>query len=73
MLCRCWFGKIDLTNGTPGEVDSSDKAAWYTVDVDYDKKVVARAEWKVGEAEVSIERVKFVDTADITALPSGTR
>ena len=60
-----------LTNGTPGEVDSSDKAAWYTVDVDYDKKVVARAEWKVGEAEVSIERVKFVDTADITALPSG--
>ena len=61
----------NLDNGTKGEVDSNDKAAWYTVDVDYDKKVVARAEWKVGEAEVSIERVKFVDTADITALPSG--
>lgn len=41
----------------------SDEAAWYTVNHEYDKNVVARAEWKVGEAETSIEKVKFTDTA----------
>ena len=44
------------------KVDGGDKFEWYTVDSDYDKKVVARADWKVGEAETSIEKVKFADT-----------
>ena len=36
-----------------------DETEWYTVNSDYDKKVVARADWKVGEAETSIEKIKF--------------
>ena len=40
-------------------VDNDEIDGWYTVNSDYDKKVVARADWKVGEAEVSIEEVKF--------------
>ena len=35
------------------------EADWYTVNSDYDKKVVTRADWKVGEAETSIEKIKF--------------
>ena len=38
--------------------------SWYTVNSDYDKNTVARADWKVGEAETSIEKVKFTDTAE---------
>ena len=43
------------------KLDAADKFEWYTVNSDYDKKVVARADWKVGEAETSIEKVKFAD------------
>ena len=47
----------------PADADDKDvddaEAAWYTVNSDYDKKVVARADWKVGEAETSIEKIKF--------------
>lgn len=49
-------------------VDSDEIDGWYTIDSDYNKNVIARADWKVGEAEVSIEKVKF---ADASALPSG--
>ena len=49
-------------------VDSTEIDGWYTIDSDYNKNVIARADWKVGEAEVSIEKVKF---ADASALPSG--
>lgn len=48
-----WTDKNDDEGMDAGE------AAWYTVNSDYDKKVVARADWKVGEAETSIEKIKF--------------
>ena len=46
------------------------EASWYTVSSDYDKKVVARADWKVGEAETSIEKIKFPDTTTLSTSDS---
>ena len=61
----------DDSKGSSADVVESSETEWYTINSDYDKNVVARADWKVGEAEVSIERVKFTDTDDIAALPTG--
>lgn len=46
------------------------EASWYTVNSDYDKKVVVRADWKVGEAETSIEKIKFPDTTTLSTSDS---
>ena len=60
----------DDSKGSSADAVESNETEWYTINSDYDKKVVARADWKVGEAEVSIERVKFTDTDDIANLPT---
>ena len=46
------------------------EASWYTVNSDYDKKIVVRADWKVGEAETSIEKIKFPDTTTLSTSDS---
>ena len=49
----------DDTDGSKvGEYDSGDKVQWYTKDVDY-KKASFKVDWKVGDAEVDFELVKF--------------
>ena len=46
---------------------ASSELSWYTVNSEYDKNTVARADWKVGEAEVSIEEVKFPATTTLNS------
>ena len=49
------------------KVDANEIDGWYTVNSDYNKNTVARADWKVGEAEVSIEEVKFPATTTLSS------
>ena len=49
------------------KVDDNEIDGWYTVNSDYNKNTVARADWKVGEAEVSIEEVKFPATTTLNS------
>ena len=58
-----WTNENDDEKVDDGEIDS-----WYKISESYDKNVVAYADWKVGEVETSIEKVKF---ADASALPTG--
>ena len=51
-----------------GEFDTTDNLAWYTNKTDYDRKVSARTDWKVGDADVEVDLVKFETNASgITA------
>ena len=52
-----------------GKYDNADKVMWYTKDVDY-KKPVIKSDWKVGEAETSIEKIKFPDTTTLSTSDS---
>ena len=60
----------DATSAADGEFKlSDDSVQWYTKDVDY-KKATIKTDWKVGEAEVDVELVKFVSATD--NIPAGT-
>ena len=51
-----------------GEFDATDDLDWYTNKTDYDRKVSARTDWKVGDADVEVDLVKFETNASgITA------
>ena len=48
----------DTDGANVGEYGTGDKVQWYTKDVDY-KKASFKVDWKVGDAEVDFELVKF--------------
>ena len=52
-----------------GKYDNADKVMWYTKDVDY-KKPVIKSDWKVGEADVTVELVKYDDSVGLNGLSS---
>ena len=60
----------DKTAGADGEFKlSDDSVQWFTKDVDH-KKGTIKADWKVGEADVDVELVKFTKAVD--NIPAGT-
>lgn len=52
-----------------GKYDKADQVMWYTKDVDY-KKPVIKSDWKVGEADVTVELVKYDDSVGLNGLSS---
>lgn len=53
-----WDDDDDTDPDKDGVLDSDDDVEWYTKDVDY-KKATLKADWKVGDAEVDFDLVKF--------------
>ena len=54
-----------------GEFQTTDDLAWYTNKVDYDRSTTARTDWKVGDADVEVELVKF-DGTNSVGISAGT-
>ena len=52
-----------------GKALTDDKISWFTKDVDH-KKGTIKADWKVGEADVDVELVKFTKAVD--NIPAGS-
>ena len=61
-----WDDDKDGADANKGVIGSDDDVAWYTKDIDY-KKASFKTDWKVGEAEVDFELVKF-DGGTLTGL-----
>ena len=60
----------DEASSADGEFDlNDDSVQWFTKDVDH-KKGTIKADWKVGEADVTVELVKFTKAVD--KIPAGT-
>lgn len=62
-----WDDDDDTNPKKDGVLDSDDDVDWYTKDVDY-KKATLKADWKVGDAEVDFDLVKFGSTVTETSL-----
>ena len=62
-----WDDDDDTDPDKDGVLDSADTVKWYTKDVDY-KKATLKPDWKVGDAEVDFDLVKFGSTVTETSL-----
>ena len=62
-----WDDTDDTDPAKDGILDSADTAKWYDKDVDY-KNPSIKVDWKVGEADVDYELVKFDSAVTETTL-----
>ena len=62
-----WDDDDDTDTDKDGVLDSADTAKWYDKDVDY-KNPSIKVDWKVGEADVDYELVKFGATVSESTL-----
>ena len=62
-----WDDDDDTDPAKDNVLDSADTATWYTKDIDY-KKASFDVDWKVGDADVDFDLVKFDSAVSETSL-----